>query len=208
MVERISYFLPSILIILAIALATFVYFKLINKRLDLKSRNLEWYRQNRWKVSFLVGIPAINVLAPTAEELIFRAPIIVIFSSLTCGAWVGIIVSAVIFAITHWWGNKFSFKEINEAAKGESQAQADDLTTAIKHLEESKAKELKIRRLLHVGVTFILGILFGYFGIKYQSIWLCVGIHAAWNLVMPIVALIVGLIVAIAHGLWCRIWKV
>ena len=49
-------------------------------------------------------------------------------------------------------------------------------------------------------VTFSMGMVACYFGIRYQSLWVCFGIHAVWNLatllmLVPIVSILLGLIV-------------
>ncbi|GEM_PF-6607109 len=53
-----------------------------------------------------------NIFAPTAEELIFRAPLVIAFGTLSLFAWMGIAVSSVAFGAIHWFGKKISRLEV------------------------------------------------------------------------------------------------
>ncbi|MBI2670313.1 MAG: CPBP family intramembrane metalloprotease [Candidatus Yanofskybacteria bacterium] len=178
MTERITGFLPSILILTCIAGLTSLYLKLVTKHLLKNLKKIEWYEKNQLKFECLLGIPAIYIFVPIQEELIFRAPLILIFSGINGNAWTGILVSAFAFATSHYFGNQIKLFD--------GQVKTDDIKTGIAEIEKMEAQQIKIRRLLHVVCTFPLGVLAGYYGIKYQSIWISVGIHSVWNLLMPI----------------------
>lgn len=194
MTDRIMQFLPSISIITSMAVFTFVYLKVVIKKIGPAWKSVEWHSKNEWKVIWLVGIPAMYVWAPTAEELIFRAPLIMAFETISSSAWVGILASSVVFGAIHWFGKKISILEIISEKKS-GNTKTDNLDSELSELETTQAKRVRIQRILHVFTTIPLGILSGYYGIKYQSIWVSVGIHATWNIVIPIILPLFALIV-------------
>lgn len=158
--ERVLMFLPSILIIGSIAGATSVYIKRVTEPRfgdDIKSVN---WKQNKWKDWLLIQ-PILIIWAPTAEELLFRAPLIIAFDAMSPFAWYGIFISSALFSLVHW-------------------------------LEREK-RDIR-KKILNVVSTFLLSILAGYFGIKYQSIWLSVGIHAMCNLIPTMFFLLIVVI--------------
>lgn len=194
MTDRIHQFLPSILIIGSISVFTYIYLKVAIKRIGPSWKSIEWHSQNKWKVTWLIGTPVCNVWAPTAEELVFRAPLIIAFGALSPSAWIGILASSVVFGAVHWFGKKINILEI--LSKKESGGiKSDDFEAEVAKIEASEAKRIHVQRILHVLTTILLGILSGYYGIKYQSIWVSVGIHSLWNFVMPIIfALIIAIV--------------
>lgn len=206
--ERIEQFLPSILILLGIAVLAFIYLKFTIKRLGQNFKSVEWHQENKWKVMWSIGIPAQNIWAPTAEELIFRAPLIVAFSVISPQAWIGILVSSVAFAAIHWFGKKVNILEIiSKKEKGD--AKTDSVEAELAQIEEASPRGMRIRRIAHVIAVIPLGVLAGFYGIEYQSIWISVGIHAMWNLFMPLILLILAFIVSLlflgVSSLWDRI---
>lgn len=87
--ERIYAFLPSVLVIAGIAVATFLYMRWAIKRFGDNFKSVEWQEKNQWKVVWTVGIPRDNILSPALEELIFRAPLIIAFGAMSPFAWHG-----------------------------------------------------------------------------------------------------------------------
>ncbi len=205
MTERIAVFLPSILILTCIAAATFIYLRLVARRWRENLKSVEWCKENKWKVLWLFGTPACNIWAPTAEELIFRAPLIIAFGSITGNAWWGILASSVAFAFVHYFGKKINFLEVL-SAKENGETKSDDLQAEITDMEKAQAQQMKIRRLLHIVATLPLGILAGYYGIKYQSIWVSVGIHSVWNLLMPVLLPLLVLLVMLTFFGITELW--
>ncbi len=197
MTERFFQFLPSIAILTSIAIATLIYLRLVLKRFKERIKSIEWCKENHWKIIWLIGTPVQNVWAPVAEELIFRAPLIVIFSTVSGNAWRGIWISSVFFSLVHYFGHKITLFDVF-SAKESSETKTDSLEAEISDIKKREAKRLRITKFLHPITVFPLGILSGYYGIKYQSIWASVGIHFVWNLVMPIILVLVVLIVAMA----------
>jgi len=100
-VERIYIFLPSILALACIAGIAFLYLKWIARRLGDNFTNEEWREKNVAKILLTVGAPTYYVFAPAVEELIFRAPLIILFGAMTSFAWYGILISSVLFALMH-----------------------------------------------------------------------------------------------------------
>lgn len=184
--ERIYEFLPSILILAGIAGVTLLYLKLIIKRFGDKFKSVEWHEKNEWKVIWSVGTPLAYVWGPAVEELIFRAPLIIAFSTVSSVAWYGIFASSGLFALMHWFGKKIWLPEILSTREN-GDHRSDDVETEINRLHTEAGKMVMMRKVLHVVLTLPLGILTGYYGIKYQSVWVAFGIHSVWNLIMPVV---------------------
>lgn len=204
---RIYAFLPSVLVIACIAGATFLYLKWVIKRFGDNFKSVEWHKKNRWKVIWAVGTPLINVWAPAAEELIFRAPLIITFSAMSSAAWYGVFASSGLFALSHWFGKKIWMPEIL-STKENGNHKSDDVVAEMNRLHTEEGKIIIVRKVLHVIFTLPLGILAGYYGIKYQSVWVAFGIHSVWNLIMPAVHPLLMLLGALAYlgisSLWDR----
>lgn len=184
--ERIYVFLPSVLILACIAGATLFYLKWITKYFGNNFKSVEWHEKNKWKVVWTVGAPLTNVWGPAVEELIFRAPLIIAFSAVSSVAWYGIFASSGLFAFIHWLGKKILMPDILSARENGNH-KSDDVVTEMNRLHQEEGKMIMVRKVLHIVFTLPLGILAGYYGIKYQSIWVAFGIHSIWNLIMPAV---------------------
>ena len=204
--ERFLTFLPSVLVIASIALITRVYLKWIIGRFDENAKSVQWHQQNKWKVFWLVGMPVQIVWAPTVEELIFRAPLVLAFSGMSSFAWYGILTSAVLFSLMHWSGKKIWMPEIL-LARAEGSHKSDDIGEEVERLHQEAGKKILVSRISHVIFALLAGISAGYYGILYQSIWVSVGIHAAWNLVMPVVVQLLLLVVMIFYVLLSLLWE-
>ena len=204
--ERISLFLPSILIIGGIAVIMFLYLKLMIRKFGDNLKSIDWVEQNKLKASLLLSSPNAYIFAPTWEELVFRAPIIIMFSELSQSAWYGILASSILFSVLHWRGNKITFFEILDA-RDNGEKESDNLEDESERLSQKMKKEVKQRKALHVLLTFLSGIIFGYFGIKYQSIWISVGLHSLWNLIMPILVVVLIILAAIIYVSLSSLWK-
>lgn len=204
--ERILLFLPSILIISGIAFVTFLYLKLMIRRFGDKLKSVDWIEKNKLKIGLLLSSPNAYIFAPAWEELVFRAPLIIIFSELSQSAWHGILISSILFSLLHWFGNKITFFEIL-IARENNENKSDNLEDENERLGQKMKKELKLRKALHVFFTFPVGIMLGYLGIKYQSVWMCVGIHSLWNLIMPLVMLLIIISIAIISVILSYLWR-
>ncbi len=204
--EKIDPFLPSISIISFITAFMLIYLKLIFKHFGDNFKSVEWQKNNKWKVAWLFASPGQYLAAPVAEELIFRAPIIVAFSTISSSAWYGIWVSAVLFAVIHWFGPKISAEElILEQEKHKNIT--DDVVTEAKRISQKASGRVLLVRFAHTICVLPLGILAGYYGIKYQSIWVSCGIHATWNIFMPVLVMIFLALIAIVIFCTVFLWN-
>lgn len=194
MTERFFQFLPSITVLMSIALVTFVYLRLVSKKFKERMKSIEWCKENHWKIIWLIGVPLQHIWAPVAEELVFRAPLIVLFSSISGNAWRGIWISSILFSLVHYFGKKIALFEVL-SAKEKGDTKTDSLEAEISDIQKKESKRVRIRKFLHPVAVFPLGVLSGYYGVKYQSIWTSVGIHFVWNLIMPIIIVLLILIV-------------
>lgn len=193
LIARVSLFLPSIAIIASIASITGIYARNALLAYGENLTSVEWVIENQKKINLKFSLPMINIWAPTAEEVVFRAPIIIGFSALTYYAWYGIIISSALFAALHWRGHKLHFGEITTFDSA-GKPKTDDVQKRFDAVGHEKRKEVLVRKVFHVFVSFWAGILFGYLGIQYQSLWAAVMAHAAWNLFAPILGVIIGVI--------------
>jgi len=206
-VERIYAFLPSIVTLACIAVTTRLYLWWVVKRFGKNFKSVNWHKKNELRVVSMFGTPLVYVFAPALEELIFRAPIIVAFSTVSSVAWYGIFVSSGLFALAHWRGKKVWMSEILSGNH-----KSDDVAEEMNRFHAEAGKMIMARKAFQVTVTLFLGILAGYYGIKYQSIWVAFGIHVAWNIVAPtafIVLVYLGLFVSLVIStLWNKVrWK-
>ncbi len=209
--ERIYVFLPSIVIIACIAGATRLYLKLKIKSFGDNFKSVKWHEKNKWKVIWTVGTPSTNIWAPAVEELIFRAPLIIAFSAMSSFAWYGVLTSSGLFALLHWFGKKIWMTDILSARKN-NEHKTDGVMAEMNRLHQDQGKAIMIRKVLHVVLALPVGILAGYYGIKYQSIWVSFGIHFVWNIIMPMVFPLLLLLGTFAFfgisSLWDRVmWK-
>lgn len=209
--ERIYAFLPSILVIACIAVATLLYMKWVIKRFGDNFKSVNWHKKNQWKVIWTISTPLTNVWAPAVEELIFRAPLIIAFAAMSSFAWYGVFASSGLFALSHWFGKKILMPEILSARENDNH-KTDDLVAEVNRLRAEKGKMIMVRKVLHVFFSLILGILAGYYGIKYQSVWVAFGIHSGWNLIMPALLPFLMLLGVLAFvgiaALWDRVrWR-
>lgn len=204
--ERILLFLPSILIIGGIAIITYVYLKWITKKLGNNLKSVSWIEKNKLKISLLISSPSVYILAPAWEELVFRAPLIIAFGELSSVAWCGIIASSILFSLLHWFGNKVSMFEIFDA-KENGENESDNLKDESTRLSLTMRKQIKLKKILHVLFTIPIGIISGYLGVKYQSIWICVGIHSLWNLIIPFVVLSATIVIVLICILLSPLWE-
>ncbi|MFH0892178.1 MAG: CPBP family intramembrane glutamic endopeptidase [Candidatus Falkowbacteria bacterium] len=206
--ERIYEFMPSVFILAGIAGVTLLYLKLIIKRFGKNFKSVEWHERNKRKVAWSVGTPSVSLWAPAVEELIFRAPLIIAFSAISSVAWYGIFASSALFALMHWFGNKICILDIFSVREN-GEHKSDNVADEVDRLRAEEGKMVMARKVFHVVLTFPLGILAGYYGIKYQSVWVAFGIHSAWNLIMPAVLQIIMLIVMLATlgvtSLWHKV---
>ncbi len=163
MLERILYFLPSFLILGAIT-GIGLWFSALRRKLI--KRLILLPGEDEQKKEILDNI----IFAPALVELIFRGPLILTFSSVTGLAWSGIIMLALLSALLQY----LLF----------SKASLERVKAELAELKEGWKKALIC---LADAAIFALGIVTGYLGILYQSIYVSVVIHSTWNLVFKLV---------------------
>ena len=100
--ERLFEFAPSFGILLLIIITTFLFYGMTCLLYGKKSFNNKWYQKNFLKVYCLTEGLESCVLAPAAEEMIFRLPIIFLFPQMTVVAGIAIAISSIIWGAVHW----------------------------------------------------------------------------------------------------------
>ena len=205
MYEKLGNFLSSIIIVLCVAVICFAYLKLFCRKHKEKLNSVSWVKENPWRIFVFLGVPVNYVWTPFVEEFVFRMPLIVIFDTLSVQAWLAIIFSGAIFAVANTKYFLVPKKIFGKQDGGESDTDDFVLTASQidKEKEEDEDKAEKTTQIIRVLLSFVLGLLAGYLGIKYQSIWLAIGIHLAFNILTPIVVLLALLIVS---GMSCVIY--
>ena len=118
--------------------------------------------------AMLLGMPAICIITPAMEEILLHAPLIAIFPRMTTGAWVALIASSIGFGVLHGF-DQF----VTLIAKNNSEVPLN-------------SRQQRGHHIWRGAITTILAMIIGYFGITRQSLFLCFGIHAAWNFTMMI----------------------
>ena len=201
MYERLGFLWPSIIVVLCVSLSSLAYIRYYCRKHKAELNDTLWIKDNMAKIIIHLSLPAIYIWAPFAEELMFRMPLIIIFGTLSGPAWCGIILSAAIFAASHL---NNSFSASSDLEKVIKKAENDELpdsnfasaTLCVKEdKSEGEKKEEKTAKIISIFLLFAFGILEGYWAIKYQSIWPAIGAHFAYNLLMPVVSALVGLII-------------
>lgn len=199
--DRFLLFLPSISVLALIAVVTFAYLRWLMRRFGENIKSVEWREKNKWKTAWLIATPSQNVLAPAWEELAFRAPLVIAFTSLSSGAWTWMIISSVLFAAVHLFKKGVTDLDLF-AQKKAGYNESDNTDEETERFRSENKKAILLRKILNICFTFILGMIAGYYAITHQSIWIAFWIHAIWNFVMPfIVILCFVVILMIVNGL-------
>ena len=208
--ERILGQLPSFLILGGIASVSLLWVLIYARHNKENLKSIRWLENNQGKLTLIVGIPLVNIFAPAFEELVFRAPLIVGFESVSYRAWWGIIISSLLFSFVHVFNKHITLAEIT-SRRMRGEIQSDDLKAEITKLSSEMKREVWARKIAQLLITFFVGILSGYYGIKFQSIWVSFGIHAVWNLVSPfvvaLVILLLGLVLIVASSIFHFAWR-
>lgn len=143
--------LPSICSAIVVLFAIRLYSYVVAKYFNYLVSDEAWQKENRLKVFALLFVPAVHFRAPLYEELIFRGPLVVLFSELATTAWICIVVSGVWFAVLH----------------------------------------LRVGGVWHVVITIPLGLISGYCGIRFQSIWASIACHFVWNVLTSLLYFVI-----------------
>lgn len=196
MYERLQNLSLQVLIIGLSILILKVYLKILTNWIEKQPHdNIEWLKQNQIKLCFLVNVPLTLILAPTFEEFFFRLPLIVMFRDVSGNAWLGIIISAVLFGAIHYLNPSALYVGSQILDAGKNKGQGAKFSDVAKEVPTKEKKTILWTKLSQVVATFFLGLISGYYGIKHQSLFVSVGLHAAWNLFMPFILMVVVLII-------------
>ena len=184
--ERILAFLPSLAIIAGITACAFALFHALNRKYGKQSESVAWQKEHRGFLS-LVSLLQSFIIAPFLEELLFRAPLLVLFPGLSSNAWLGILGSACLFSLIHWPKSKEKFAAMIYQQSEMKPADGDDFLANVKKMEEVHRGKILFFRILQCTLAFFAGILYGYLAISFQSLWPSIGAHIVWNLVVPFI---------------------
>ncbi|MFA6537321.1 MAG: CPBP family intramembrane glutamic endopeptidase [Patescibacteria group bacterium] len=203
--DRVMMFLFPMICFLGLFLLGKCYEKFfIMKKCKEKIRSIAWVNRNKVK-AYLIAMPLFVISGPAIEELIFRAPLLIFFDEISTNAWWAIIFSGAIFALLHYFNNKVSFSDL-VMRQNDDNVQSDNMLNEIKRVGNEMSRwDFFGRKVFPVVVAFSLGVLIAYLGIAYQSLWLCLLVHGAWNLIMPTVLPILLLIVWIVALVPCAL---
>lgn len=193
--ERVYEFLPSIIVIACIAALAILFFKLLVKYFGDNLRNTEWVQKNKLK-AYLLCVLRYHVVEPTVEELVYRAPLVLVFSTVSSFAWYVILAVSGAPLLFSLFLRRSSDTVLVRYFMGIRNVAPDapDASGASRMSPETAKKADIACKVFGVVSAVSLGIVSGYYGILYQSIWLSVGIHAAWNVTLMTVMPVVGLL--------------
>lgn len=172
----------SVLQVMCLLLISFAYIK-----------KTEWKHRERldsakWNAEHIIArmkldTVTVSICSPAVEELIFRAPVIIMFSSLSSNAWYAVMISSVLFSLVHLpkLRSVSIYVILGMWNKGTLQSDSVKQESARLMSEQNgvKTKDKAVQLL----VAFFLGVIFSCIGIIFQDLWLCVIIHIVWNLV-------------------------
>lgn len=199
MLERIYALMPSLTILVTLIVIGRIYALLMKKRVEERFKDLEWVSGHRLQITALFA-PLMFIQAPLVEETAARFPLLVLFSDLSGWAWYGILASAALFSLWYWYNNEDYHAGtylVSDKRKGRNTS--NDSYQEVERIKKNHKKAIRSGRIYQTIMVFFLGVLAGYFSLKFQSIWWAVGIHIAWNIffltILPFV--LVGLYLGI-----------
>ncbi len=189
-VARLTQNLTGIVVLSIVVVASLFYSKFFAMKVWKMLAEIE-NKTKRTLVTLPFGVLSTSVFDPATEELIFRLPLVLLFSSVTSLSWVFIVSVSVIFGVFHW---NPSYRKLINAASEERGAFYQKSEEELKEIAK-KGKDPLWAKMIGVVQSTSLGVLCGYFAVKTQNVLVAYAIHAIWNLVMPVVLMMIGLIV-------------
>lgn len=133
-----------------------IFYLLILLSVKIFNRKYPDYYDTNKPVTFLRSfglIAAAIIVGPAHEEILFRSWLIILCREVPEIKWYALTASSAVFSYCHWKNGVHKIMR-----PGDKTAQ-------------------KMSTLM----SFIYGMIIGYFGIKFESIWLAFGIHALIN---------------------------
>lgn len=204
MVERIDAFLPSIVILALVGMVTLGYVRFNIRRWGTSFKSVAWHEEHQSQVLWKVAVPLTYVSAPAIEEVLFRAPLIIAFPQISADAWPWLLASSAVFGSVHWFRRLVDPECLFEARKNGTN-QSDDVKSEVRRIWAEFGIIGRMQQVFGVVIVSFGGLLFGYYGITHQSVWVAYGMHAAWNLFAPFVLIILvlfaGLVYAVSMSL-------
>ncbi len=158
----------------------------------------KWIAKNRMlflKNELLFRLPGFLIAAGFIEEIIFRAPLLVFFDSISPGIWKWTIFSSFLFGLMHFRKHYKAIRKI-PATVDAIKKQQDEINKKLAKAGNSltfRDPEIELKEnirkrkrafwggIIHIFNTFIMGIFLAYLCIKYQSILMPVIVHGLWN---------------------------
>ncbi len=159
-IGRLVDLIPQIFVISSVAIVGFYLSKRFGSSADTpEDRVANWFIElKRFGTNAMIA-------APSKEELLFRAPLVIVFGELSPTAWAMILYGAMIFGLMHLNVlHSYLFTKLP--------------ATTLRY---------RIQRALHLTQTSILGVVCGYCGVASHSLWLPVLVHTLWNTGITIV---------------------
>ena len=185
--ERIMLFLPEIAQIIGMVALTFIYLRLISKRVPVPTKPLQGKESLRYLI--FLYIPAVGIFAPAFQGLLYRAPLVILFPRLTAPSWAVLLLWSAALAFLHSPAASRCFAWVNKCLK----------RRVVNAKEEQQGLGHPISAFLVEALSICLGIIC-------QSIWISVGVHAVFNLV-PLFLGILPAMVIIIMALAGRVWR-
>lgn len=199
MIGKLFVFLPQIIIVASIALASLYISKKKIKPYEKQTNSVDWVEENSGKL-FLSWAFMAAFWAPTAEELIFRLPLLIAFDRFSTTAWIFIALQALLFGLVH---DKKKDADMKQIFRKRGTGEATD------NLEEEMALHQKKNpvslRVAGVTARTILGLIAGYLTIRYQSVLPAVGLHFAWNVLLTPIIILIMIIPSVIYYLFLTV---
>ena len=181
--ERLVHLGISTLILLGCSILPIFLILICHSRYGLIHR--EWFEKHAKPVGIIVWLQIYLVITPAVEEIMFRAPLILFFSSLAKIVWAVIFASSLVFGLLHATKNWFNQGNLS----GIPGIVMDSLGW----------------RVWRFSTTTTLGFILAHQAVLHQSLYRCFWIHLCWNVVFM---LMVPLFLRFVILLWFRFCQI
>lgn len=201
MIEKFYTFLPSFLIACFVLAGCVIYVRIRKRQLgEEKLDSISWAK-NSHESQFL-GFLLLLGVAPIGEEILFRFPLILLYDEVS-GAWMGIIISSVVFGAFHLQNIRF-----HQGVMLADETDTDSIKAETAKMGAEQPEEVRRRTVIQAIFCVGMGCLYGYIAVNTQSLWMSIAIHAAWNaiaiLILPTIVVLFVILLALIDG--CFRW--
>lgn len=176
--EKLLVFRWSFLVVFGIFVICRIYIGVVSKIYKNEIKSIEWIKANSFKYYFLFGFPTLLIIAPTLEELIFRAPLLLFFDGLSPSSIIFAVIISLSFGATHW------HSPFSDGMQLLDKAETDDL---VAEAAKVRAAEPRYNKIFRVFFTSSIGLYLSYLALSSQSIWPSLIFHSAWNFLWPLI---------------------